>query len=234
MILLALIACGETPLPPVDVPWTTATMFEPDGTPARRLEAGAGALGTRLVITGGFSGNVADGLPTTMEVLTFDTLAGAWGALPPLPVAWNHANVAAIGGSVYVLGGLSFDPQLRTFFPAGETFVLEPQATGGPDPDWKSLDPLPAGQERGAAAVVVSGGHIFLLGGATEVSPLDTILDFDVLTRTWASNADGSLPLPRLLTIKKCATWLKLKSVKIKNAALKFYLMRATVWLNAC
>ena len=59
--------------------------------PGRRLEPGVGALGTRLVVAGGISTSLAEGLAITPEVIAFDTLAGTWDSLPDLPVAWTHA-----------------------------------------------------------------------------------------------------------------------------------------------
>jgi Kelch motif len=161
-----------------------ARKWRPDA-PARRLETAAGALGTRLVIAGGFSASMTEGLPITTEVLTFDTLLGEWDSLPAAPVAWTHANVAAVGGAVYLLGGLDG----RSFIAQPEAFVLEADAA-----EWTPLDPLP--EARGGAAVVVSKGHIFLLGGASTSGALKTSLDFDLGTRTW-SRMPVDLPTAR-------------------------------------
>ena len=54
---------------------------------------------------------------------------------------------------------------------------------------------MPAGQERGAAAVVVSPPHVFLLGGATSGGALASVLDFNVSTSTWSQLPD--LPTAR-------------------------------------
>lgn len=155
--------------------------------PERRLETAAGALGTRLVLAGGFSASMTEGLPIATKVLTFDTLLGAWGELPELPVAWTHANVAAIGGVVFALGGLDG----RSFVADGRVFVLEAQAT-----EWTELASMSAGDARGASAVVVSPGHIFLIGGASTTDVFTTILDFDLQTRTF-SRFPIDLPIAR-------------------------------------
>ncbi len=162
-------------------PWRIITM------PERRLETAAGALGTRLVLAGGFSASMTEGLPITTKVLTFDTLLGDWGELPELPVAWTHANVAAIGGVLFALGGLDG----RSFVADGRAFVLEAQAT-----EWVELASMSAEDARGASAVVVSPGHIFLIGGASSSGVFASILDFDLQTRTF-SRFPVDLPIAR-------------------------------------
>src|SRR5205814_2179349 len=120
--------------------------------PGRRLEPAVAAFGARLVVAGGFSTG-APGLEITREVIALDTFTGAWESLPDLPVAWTHAALAAAGGTLYLLGGL----EGQTFVPRGDAYALDPGAGA-----WRALPPLPAGQERGAAGVVVSPPHIYL------------------------------------------------------------------------
>jgi hypothetical protein len=155
--------------------------------PERRLEAATAALGTRLVIAGGFSSSGVD-VPITRKVLTLDTLnpdpETQWGTLPDLPVEWTHANLAAIGGVLFLLGGLEGRGSPEAPFVArGEVFVLEAEAEA-----WEPLpsSSMPAGEERGAAAVVAAGGHIYLLGGASSTGVLSSSLDFDLISRSWS------------------------------------------------
>jgi len=155
--------------------------------PEPRLETGAGVLGTRLVMAGGFSGSMFEGLPITSKVLTFDTLTGAWGELPELPVAWTHANIAAVGGVVFALGGLDG----RSFVADGRMFALEANATA-----WTELGSMSPEDARGGSAVVVSPGHVFLIGGASTAGVLASILDFDLETRT-VSRFGVDLPIGR-------------------------------------
>lgn len=182
-VMLVLAGCDEEPTPTADGGWNVFVMPEP------LLEAGAGALGTRLVLVGGITGDITMGLPITTHVTTFDTLTQEFDSLPDLPVAWTHANVAAVGGVVFVLGGLAGP----TFEPQGQVFVLELGAN-----EWTELVDQPVPEPRGAAAVVVSKGHIFLLGGAGMFEPFRTNLDFDVATRTWVDDLKPpDLPTPR-------------------------------------
>lgn len=190
-MLLLLVGCNDDKGGVLGDTWTTVQM------PERRLETATGALGTRLVLAGGFSASMVEGLPITTKVLTYDTQAvgigrDPWGQLPDLPVAWTHANVAAVAGAVYVLGGL----EGRTLIAQGDAFVLEAPREGVPY-EWTRLPSLPPGHERGASAVVVSPGHIFLLGGASTTGTLATNLDFDLATREWIVGRPIDLPTPR-------------------------------------
>jgi N-acetylneuraminic acid mutarotase len=164
-----------------DSPWREGAEM-----PGRRLEPAVAALGTRLVVAGGFSTSAREGLEITREVLVLDTFTGKWGALPELPVAWTHGALAASAGTLYLLGGLEGE----TFVARGEAFVL------GPDDDaWRELPPLPDGQERGAAAVVVAPPHIFLIGGSSTAGALASVIDYSIASGTWTQLPD--LPSPR-------------------------------------
>lgn len=181
---LALSACAEPEAPPRPDAWREAPAM-----PGRRLEAAVAASGARLVVAGGFSTAAREGLEITREVLALDTLdpAGAWAPLPELPVAWTHAALAASGGALYLLGGL----EGATFIPRGEAFALDLGA-----PAWRDLPPLPAGQERGAAAVVAAPPHIYLIGGsAAGTAALASVLDYNLAAGTWTPLPD--LPAPR-------------------------------------
>ncbi len=193
-----LVACAVDDPAPIGEPWVAKTM------PARRLEAASGALGTRLVIAGGFAASETEGLPITTDILTFDPLLeqvgkDPWGTLPPAPVAWTHANLAAVGGSVYLLGGLDG----RSFVAEPEAFVLEPVSTSSDELVWKPLPPLP--EPRGAAAIVVSQGHIYLLGGATTDGVTASVLDFELESSTWIDPS----PIPPLPTARSHAAAMR-------------------------
>jgi N-acetylneuraminic acid mutarotase len=179
---LALLAACTDPAAPVrGEPWTTGPVM-----PGRRLEAAVAAHGTRLVVAGGFSTGAQEGLAITREVIVLDTFSGEWEPLPELPVAWTHGALAAVGATLYLLGGL----EGPDFTPHGASFALEQGAD-----TWRSLPAMPAGQERGAAAVVGSPPHIFLLGGATAGGALGSVLDFNVSTEEWSRLPD--LPVAR-------------------------------------
>jgi N-acetylneuraminic acid mutarotase len=182
LLLAAFAACAEPAEPARPGAWRDG----PD-MPGRRLEPAVAAAGAQLVVAGGFSTSAREGLEITREVIALDTLAGTWGALPELPVGWTHASLAASGGTLYLLGGL----EGPTFVPRGEAYALDPGADA-----WRDLPPLPPGQERGAAAVVVAPPHVYLLGGSSAgTAALASVLDYNVAASTWTPLPD--LPAPR-------------------------------------
>lgn len=178
---LVLLGCAEDPPAPRE-PWTQLELPDRE----RRLEPAVAALGTELVVAGGYETGLTEGLAITDEVLVLDTLDGTWRSLPPAPVRWTHAQLAAIGGSLYLLGGHE-DPDGTA---SGRAFVLPPGGAA-----WEELPPMPS--PRGAAAVIVSRPFIFLFGGADATGPLASVLAFDILDRTWVADALPPLPTPR-------------------------------------
>ncbi len=181
VILCAITACCEEPERMCEGPNCGPVWREGEIMPGRRLEPGVGALGTRLVVAGGISTSLSEGLTITPEVIAFDTLVGTWDSLPDLPVAWTHAAVAGVGATLYVLGGL----EGPDFVARGEAFALDLGAT-----EWRPIAAMPAGLERGAAGVVVSPPHIYLLGGASTTSAVATCLDYDLGLDTWTQLPD--------------------------------------------
>ena len=144
------------------------------------------ALGDRLVVLGGFSTSLQEGLAISRRVHLLDTFTLEWKELPDAPVAWTHIDLLAAGASLFLLGGL----EGQQYTARGEAFVLDPGAS-----IWRALAPLPAGMERGAAGLVVSGNHLLLLGGASSTAALASCLDYDLANDTWARLPD--LPAPR-------------------------------------
>lgn len=184
VLIGALAACSDPQLPdPAKSPWSLGPEL-----PSPRLEAGVTSLGQRLIVVGGFDQNVAQGLRVTTEVLSLDPLIQIWSKLPDAPVAWTHANVAGASSTLYLLGGL----ETNSFLARGESFALDLDL---PDPQWRAIASMPAGTERGAAAVVSNPPHIYVIGGASTSDALATVLDYDFSSDSWSLLPE--LPMPR-------------------------------------
>jgi N-acetylneuraminic acid mutarotase len=171
----------------------TSPWSEGAAVPKPRLEPGVSALGSRVVVLGGFDTDLTSGLEITTRVDAYDTGADAWSQLPDAPVAWTHVQLAGVGTSLYLLGGLE-----GTMYVAhGEAWKLDTLDPGG---HWQPIMALPAGQERGSAAVVVAPsmvapGHVYLIGGASTTNALATVLDYDTIANSWSQLP--ALPAPR-------------------------------------
>ena len=190
VVACALVACGDhASTSTIDAP--TSPWSQGPDVPTARLEPGVTALGERVVVVGGFATGVMAGNMITTHVDVFDAAAGTWTTLPDTPVAWVHPQVAAVGTSLYLLGGATYDAALGKYIPLGAAYRLD---TADPNASWQPITPMPAGQERDSAAVVAASpsaapGRIYLLGGADENTALASNLYYDTIADMW-----GQLP----------------------------------------
>jgi hypothetical protein len=200
-MLVTLVACSS-PAPQPDAPaspWSLGIPGFPESArlPVPRLEPGVTAMGDQLVVVGGFDTDLMAGLHITKRVDVLDTLTGTWSRLPDAPVAWTHLQLAAVGTTLYLLGGL----EGQQYIARGEAFALDTQTPGA---TWRPIAPLPAGLERGSAGVVVVAPRIYLFGGASTTGALASNIFYDVSMDAWCPGAAcppdqelPDLPLPR-------------------------------------
>jgi hypothetical protein len=177
-------ACSSLPSQPDAA--TSAWHLGPS-MPRRALEPGVTALGLDLVVVGGFDTSLAEGLDITARVDVFDTTVDTWTTLPDAPVRWTHVNLAAVGDTLYIAGGLAG----AQYVAHGEAFALDPV-----DHTWHAIPAMDPGDERGASGVVPAPGRIYLLGGASSTAALSSCLEYDIVTQTWIHLPD--LPAPRV------------------------------------
>lgn len=160
--------------------------------PGPRLEPGVASLGQRVVVLGGFYQSEAQGLGITTDVIEYDMFAAPdehWRMLRSAPVAWTHANLASASATLYLLGGA----EGTDFVARGESFALD---TDLPDPQWRSIAPIPGSYEpRSAAGIVVAPPFIYLVGGATQDDAVASVIAYDLSSDTWSRLPD--LPAKR-------------------------------------
>ncbi|PJE95843.1 hypothetical protein CUT44_21590 [Streptomyces carminius] len=183
---------GPAPAPPRGRGWRT---LAPIGSGPRQ-EHGVAAVGDKVYVIGGIVPDPAGGFATTGRVDVYDTRRGTWSQAAPLPVAMNHPNAAVVDGRLHVLGGLSGGVSWQAL---RDCFVLDPRTDR-----WERLPPMPAGTERGSAAMGVYRGRIHLAGGMRVLEPTgpgglqDTVGEvssYDTATGRWETLPD--LPQPR-------------------------------------
>lgn len=179
-LVVSAAACdGNDPKPP-DGPGT-AWQLGP-AMPRRALEPGVGVLGQQVVVAGGF----VDELELTARVDAFDVQDQAWRALPDAPVRWSNGNLATVGATLYLLGGLEGTDQVAQ----GAAFALDSVSQ-----TWRTLAPMAEADARGAAGVVDAPGRVYLLGGASTTGALASCLFYDTIADRWDRLPD--LPAPR-------------------------------------
>lgn len=85
-------------------------------------------------------------------------LPGGWAELPPLQDPRQAVAVAALGGQIYVIGGIR-----RVVSTADTVEVFDPS-----EGRWRFASPLPQGLHHTAAAVV--DGKLYVIGGLKGIS----------------------------------------------------------------
>jgi len=141
-----------------------------------RQETGVAALDGKIYVIGGF--NLAGVIVPTVEA--YDPASRAWSTVAPFPRPVHHANTAAVGGKIYVVGAL-ID---ATFRAIGDVYAYDPAANA-----WSAKASLPAGQERGAGGVAVIGTKIYVAGGLRSAVSVADFSSYDT-----SSDMHASLP----------------------------------------
>ncbi len=146
-------------------------------------EIGVAALDGKIYIVGGFDAGVEIG----PRLQIYDPATDQWTSGRDLPEAVHHANVAAVGDKLYVVGAM----QLAgfNFVAIGTVWEYDPMTD-----QWTEKQSMPAGTERGSAAVGVIDGVIYVAGGLRGGSVAD-FSRYDPVADQWEDLPD--LPEPR-------------------------------------
>lgn len=178
VLLLAVCACETVELPQPTTAWRLGPTM-----PRPAAEAGVTIHGQRVVVAGGFDTGAAGGFDVTAEVDAFDLGDNKWLRLPDAPVRWSHINLAAIADTVYLLGGLEGAP--GAYVAHGDSWRLDPSTN-----KWIPIASMGDANARGAAGVIATPGHIFLLGGASATASLASCLSYEIATNHWTALPD--------------------------------------------
>ena len=141
------------------------------------------ALDGEVFVIGGFA--LGGGLVPRVEA--YDPATDTWRTLGDFPAPGvHHANTAAVGGRLWVLGhlaGLTFDA-------IGDVWSYDPQTD-----TWSAGSPMPAGTERGGSGVAVLGDVVYVVGGLRATAAVADAWAYDTSSDTWAPIPD--LPAAR-------------------------------------
>jgi hypothetical protein len=139
--------------------------------PIERTEVGAGRIGDRIYVVGGF---VAPG-ESTARMTRYDISADRWSEVRRAPLAVNHPGVTAHRGHLYLLGGIRDDGA-----PSDRLYRYDPERDR-----WKRLPDAPTA--RGALAFIGIGGRLYAAGGVNGTTgELQTLEIFDLERRRWS------------------------------------------------
>jgi N-acetylneuraminic acid mutarotase len=157
-------------------PWAAAPAMARGPT----QETAAVAVAGRIYVIGGFNEDAA----VVAAVQIYDTATCTWSMGPDLPKAVHHANVAAVGGTIYVLGAM----QALSFTSIGDVWSWNPATDAG----WTARTAMPVGTQRGSAIVGVIDDQIYLAGGLRNGAVAEVSM-FDPATDLWTTTLP---PLP--------------------------------------
>lgn len=183
-----------TALYPADYTYSAASVVIPAGSLSRAITVTAvddvADEPNRLVvvyIAGVTNGTEAGNQDVTATILDNDpppVTNDTWVALPPLPTGRNNAGFAALGGTVYVVGGMT-----------GNNGIAAAQAYTAAG-TWTTVPPLPTA--RGGLTAAAVNGKLYAIGGWNPTQSLyamGTVEVFDPATNSWSARAP--LPSPR-------------------------------------
>ena len=137
----------------------------------RRSYTASALVGPSVYVAGGMVGDTGRRLRLVQR---FDPARGTWTTLSPLPVGVRAGSAAALGRTIYVVGG--------TIPSGGGRQVFAYSVDRG---TWRRLAPLPAPRDNGAA--VALGGKIWYLGGLGLEQPKRDVFVYDPARNRWSA-----------------------------------------------
>lgn len=159
-------------------------------------EHGVAATDSDLYVIGGIAADTTTPVPPSrQDVSVYNFKDSIWKSAAPIPLGMTHANVAAVNGNIYVLGGLTGNDQDPVWSYTTACFIYDPSTDV-----WATLPPMPDAQGRGASAVGVHEWIVYLAGGmkSNYLTPgglqdsVDIVTSYDTRTGEW--RALPSLP----------------------------------------
>ena len=155
--------------------------------PEGRSDFGVAIADARLVAVGGMSSGQA-----LNSVAALDLTTATWTALPDLATARHGLAVAAVGKTVYAIGGSTgaADNQITSSAEALKLAPRKPQ----PAAEWRSLPDAPTARLMMASTVL--DGKIWIAGGMLgHAETLDTFESYDPKTGDWETHPPLPMPL---------------------------------------
>jgi N-acetylneuraminic acid mutarotase len=187
VLLLAICGCGDNFPATIDAATdggadaVTTCAPSPGWTPAPALargptqETATVAVAGKVYVLGGFDENL--GILSTVQV--FDAATCEWSMGPALPRPVHHANATTVGTTIWLTGAA----ETLNFTPVGHVWSWDPTTAATA---WTEHAPMPAGTERGSAAIAAIGSTIYVAGGLRSAS-IALAHSLDTTTLTWTA-----------------------------------------------
>jgi N-acetylneuraminic acid mutarotase len=159
--------------------------------PTRRNGAAAVAVGGKIYVIGGSGlapGAQNPSSPAALRVLdtneAYDPATNTWETRGAMPTPRHHVAIGAVGGKIYVIGGLTGAATIGNYV-ANATSVVEEY---DPATDrWRAMSKMPTA--RSGQGWATYQGRIYVVGGEIRNYELDAVLhafeEFDPATNQW-------------------------------------------------
>jgi N-acetylneuraminic acid mutarotase len=122
---------------------------------------------------------LAGGRSTVQE--SYNPLTGSWKTVAPLPTPLDHVQSVELNGLVYYVGGLLGWPSPASGF----VYVYDPSTDR-----FSTATPMLHGRKRGAGAIAIHDGKIYVAGGLHAGVAVPWFDVFDPATGRWAALPD--------------------------------------------
>lgn len=133
-------------------------------------------------------GGIEESNGPTANAYKLDIASGSWSPIAPLPRARFYGYAAAIGGRIYLFGGVIF--RNGVLVATEEVLAYDPASDS-----YSTRAPMPLPTYYAAGAVV--GNRVFILGGMRSGAPAAISQMYDAASDSWAQITET--PLPRAL-----------------------------------
>ncbi|MEM7048313.1 MAG: PQQ-binding-like beta-propeller repeat protein [Acidobacteriota bacterium] len=144
--------------------------------------------GNDVCRVGGMEARNAKGDPEDMyslpSIRCYDTVAGSWRDLPPMPQGRSSHDAVVVGDQLFVVGGWQLRGKDDKPLWLDQMAVLDLKAEM---PAWRYI---PQPFERRALAVAAADGKVFAFGGLGRDGTSRRVDVFDIDTETWAEGME--------------------------------------------
>jgi len=141
--------------------------------PTARKGAASAVVNGKIYVFGGMVCDPDGSAWASEKTEVYDPENNTWQTRTDMPTARNNPSAAAVGGKIYVIGGINL-ATVDEYDPSSNM--------------WTSKTPMPTARSQHFCMVI--GGKIYVIGGADSLNNgLDTVEQYDPTTNTWTSKA---------------------------------------------
>lgn len=156
----------------------------PNPLPNARVYCGAASSEEKIYVVGGID-SLAE---STSELSELDTRTWKWQQLPSMKQPrWACASVA-VGGFIYVFGGIGSTKQKDPRLDSAERYNINTKK-------WEDLPRMPT--KRTAFSAVAVENKIYIIGGYNGEKWLASVQVFDIQSQTWHDTPVPDMPTAR-------------------------------------